>query len=200
MAVVLFDKFSLRFWLVKKNSQRLTIVHYDCGRVWQLSAMAITLRILVHKGWQLYTMFLTFFDKFPLWTWWYEIGWQFYHFFLFSIWQFSLMAMPFIHQEQQTYRNIFSKNHLKIQFDKFPTWLQPFFSVWQFSTVAVNFFWQFSNVAFTQKIKQNLVDDFTTFCLKIGWQFYFLTKVLQLPSTNVKSKNNVRILGWNTRL
>ena len=130
------------------------------------------------KSWQLYTMAVIFFDKFLLCNWWYEIGWQIYHFFSFSIWQFSPMAMHFIYQEQPTYGFFFLKNHIKIKFDNFPPWLWPFFSVWQFYTMAVNFFWQFYNAAFTQKIKQILVDNFTTFCFKIGWQFYFLTKVL----------------------
>ena len=171
-------QFSTMAMTYQKKSKRLTIVHCGCGIFWQYSTIAMTLQILALKGWQFYTMAVTFFYKYLLWTWWYEIGWQFYHFISFSNWRFSPMAMPFINQGQLTYGIFFCENYLKIQFDKFTPWLWVFFSFWQFSTLAVNFFWQFYNAAFTQKIKQILVDNFTTFCFKFGWQFYFLTKVL----------------------
>ena len=132
------------------SKKKLTIVHHGCDLFWQISPMNMMI-------WNRLT-------NLPL-------------FLIFNLTIFTYGHA--LHLSAATLMDtFFCKNHIKIKFDNFPPWLWPIFSGWQFSTVAVNFIWQFYNVAFTQKIKQILVDNFTTFSVKIGWQFYFLTKVL----------------------
>ena len=136
----------------------LTILLCGCELFWQISCMAMILWNVVIKVWQFYCIAFNIFDIFTVRPWGSKKIWRFYYFFLLPKLTIFLCSHCFAYQLLDEFSG------MAVSYN---------FCLTNFLCGCQLFL---TNFLYGCRL-WNKVDNFPIFCLKIGWQFYYLTKL-----------------------